>query len=160
MCVSQALNESPRLCNVHAQLPSHVWLFATPWTAALQTDCSLSMGFPRQENWSGLPLPSPGDHPNSGTELSSPGGLADSLPLSHWWSPACTKEAVMGTDPHLAGRCMGCCLGIEPPEGAPSSSCRKADHVLASTFPASFEWKSPSLAAACCRGQMHRVEGA
>ena len=36
---------------------SHVWLFATPWTAAHQAP--LSMGFSRQEYWSGLPLPSP-----------------------------------------------------------------------------------------------------
>ena len=35
---------------------SHVWLLATPWTAAYQAP--LSMGFPRQEYWSGLPLPS------------------------------------------------------------------------------------------------------
>ena len=34
--------------------------FATPWTVALQA--SLSMGFSRQECWSGLPCPSPGDH--------------------------------------------------------------------------------------------------
>ena len=36
---------------------SRVWLFATPWTAAYQAPSS--MGFPRQEYWSGLPLPSP-----------------------------------------------------------------------------------------------------
>ena len=36
---------------------SHVWLFATPWTAAHQAP--LSMGFSRQEYWSGSPLPSP-----------------------------------------------------------------------------------------------------
>jgi len=36
---------------------SHVWLFATPWTAAYQAP--LPMGFSRQEYWSGLPLPSP-----------------------------------------------------------------------------------------------------
>ena len=35
------------------------WLFATSWTVARQA--SLSMGFSRQENWSGLPFPSPGD---------------------------------------------------------------------------------------------------
>ena len=35
---------------------SHVWLFTTPWTAAYQAH--LSMGFSRQEYWSGLPLPS------------------------------------------------------------------------------------------------------
>ena len=40
-----------------AQLFSCVWLFVTPWTVACQA--SLSMGFPRQEDWSGLPLSSP-----------------------------------------------------------------------------------------------------
>ena len=38
---------------------SHVWLLATPWTAAYQA--SPSMGFSRQEYWSGVPLPSPND---------------------------------------------------------------------------------------------------
>ena len=36
-----------------------VWLFATPWTVAYQAP--LSMGFSRQEYWSGLPFPPPGD---------------------------------------------------------------------------------------------------
>ena len=40
------------------QLLSRVWLFATPWTVAYQA--SPSMGFSRQEYWSGLPFPSPG----------------------------------------------------------------------------------------------------
>ena len=40
---------------------SHVWLFATLWTIAYQAP--LSMGFSRQENWSGLPFTSPGDLP-------------------------------------------------------------------------------------------------
>ena len=44
---------------------------ATPWTVARQAPPS--MGFSRQEYWSGLPLPSPGDLPNPGTE---PGSLA------------------------------------------------------------------------------------
>ena len=39
-----------------------VRLFATPWTVACQGP--LSMGFSRQEYWSGLPFPSPGDLPN------------------------------------------------------------------------------------------------
>ena len=38
-----------------------------------------SMGFPRQEYWSGLPFPSPGDLPNPGTEPGSPAFWADSL---------------------------------------------------------------------------------
>ena len=44
---------------------SRVRLCATPWTTAHQTP--LSMGFSRQENWSGLPCPSPGDLPNQGS---------------------------------------------------------------------------------------------
>ena len=48
---------------------SWVQLFATPWTVACQAP--LSIGFPRQEYWSGLPCPSPGDLPNPGTELLS-----------------------------------------------------------------------------------------
>ena len=52
--------------------------FATPWTVAHQA--SLSTGFSRQENWSGLPFPSPGDLPNSGIEVRSPALQADSLP--------------------------------------------------------------------------------
>ena len=46
------------------KLLSCVWLFATPWTVAYQAP--LSMGFPRQEYWSGLPFPSPGDLPDPG----------------------------------------------------------------------------------------------
>ena len=40
----------------------------------------LSMGFSRQEYWSGLPFPSPGDHPNPGIESESAALQADSLP--------------------------------------------------------------------------------
>ena len=49
---------------------SHVRLFATPWTAAHQVP--LSMGFPRQEYWSGLPFPPPRDLPDSGFKPMSP----------------------------------------------------------------------------------------
>ena len=49
---------------------SHVWLFATPGTVAYQA--LPSMGFSRQEYWSGLPFPSPGDLPNPGIEPGSP----------------------------------------------------------------------------------------
>ena len=45
------------------------------------------MGFPRQEYWSGLPFPSPGDLPDPGIELGSPALQVDSLPLSHLGSP-------------------------------------------------------------------------
>ena len=51
---------------------------ATPWTVACQA--LLSMGFSRQEYWSGLPFPSPGDLPDPGIEPGSPALQADSLP--------------------------------------------------------------------------------
>ena len=50
----------------------------TPWTLACQTP--LSMGFSRQEYWTGLPKPSPGDLPNPGIESMSPVLPARSLP--------------------------------------------------------------------------------
>ena len=67
----------------------HVWVFATLWTVACQAP--LSMGFSRQEHWSGLPFPSPGDLPDSGFEPA----LQSLLPcrqilyhLSHQGSPS------------------------------------------------------------------------
>ena len=54
---------------------------ATPWTITHQAP--LSMGFSRQEYWSGLPFLSPGDLPDPGVEPGSPSLQALSLPLSH-----------------------------------------------------------------------------
>ena len=59
------------------KLLSCVRLFATPWTVAHQAPPS--MGFSRQEYWSGLPFPSPGDLPNPGIEPRSPALQADYL---------------------------------------------------------------------------------
>ena len=56
---------------------SCVRLFVTPWTAANQDP--QSMGFSRQEYWSGLPFPSPGDLPDPGIEPRSPALEADAL---------------------------------------------------------------------------------
>ena len=53
---------------------SRVQLFATPWTLAHQAP--LSMGFSRQEHWSGSPFPSPGDLPDPGIEPASLASLA------------------------------------------------------------------------------------
>ena len=69
----------PCACMLHSF--SHVRLFATLWTIAYQAP--LSMGFSRQEYWSGLPRPPPGDLPNPGiepTSLAFPALQADSLP--------------------------------------------------------------------------------
>ena len=59
------------------KLLSRVRLFATPWTVAHQA--SPSMGFSRQEYWSRLPVPSPGDLPDPGIEPRSPMLQADTL---------------------------------------------------------------------------------
>ena len=61
---------------------SRVRLFATPWTVAYQDPPS--MGFSRQEHWTGLPFPSPGDLTNPGMKPGSPalqGGALLSEPL-------------------------------------------------------------------------------
>ena len=55
---------------VKVKLLNHVPLFATPWIVAYQAPPS--MGFARQEYWSGLPFPSPGDLPDPGIEPTSP----------------------------------------------------------------------------------------
>ena len=54
---------------------------ATPWTVAYQAP--QSMAFFRQEYWSGLPFPSPGNLPDPGMEPGSPALQADALP-SEW----------------------------------------------------------------------------
>ena len=65
---------------IHAKSLSHVQLFVTPWTVAHQAP--LSRGFSRQEHWSGLPCPPPGDLTDTGME------------------PVCLKS------PALSGRCF------------------------------------------------------
>ena len=61
---------------------SYVWLFMTPWTVAPQAH--LSMGFPKQEYWSGLPFPSPGDLPNPGIKPASLYLCIGRQILYHW----------------------------------------------------------------------------
>ena len=65
------------LCTNVLSCFSHVQLFTTLWTVAHQAP--LSMGFPKQEYWSGLPFPSPGDLPDPGIEPRFPALQADSL---------------------------------------------------------------------------------
>ena len=62
---------------VKVKLLSRVRLFATPWTVAYQAPTS--MGFSRQEYWSGVPFPSPGDLPDPGIEPGCPTFQADAL---------------------------------------------------------------------------------
>ena len=65
------------MLKVKVKLLSRVRLFKTPWTVAHQDPPSI--GFSKQEYWSGLPFPSPGDLPNPGIEPVSPAFQADAL---------------------------------------------------------------------------------
>ena len=76
-------------------LLSRAGLFATPWTVACQA--SLSMGFSRQEYWSGLPFPSPGALPNPGIKPEFPALQADSLPSEPQGSPSPQKSIIIQT---------------------------------------------------------------
>ena len=69
--------EASSIMKVKVKSLSLVQLFATPWTVAHQAPPS--MEFSRQEYWTGLPFPSPGDLPDSGIEPRSPALQADAL---------------------------------------------------------------------------------
>ena len=69
-------------CCLVTQSPTLV----TPWTVACQA--SLSTGFSRQEYWSGVPFPSPGDLPHPGIKPRSPALQADSLTTEIWGKPS------------------------------------------------------------------------
>ena len=74
--VDVTLREHLLMCRAVPSCFNHVQLCATPWTVACQAP--LSTGFSRQECWSGLPFPSPGDLPDPGFK---PVGLPSYL---HW----------------------------------------------------------------------------
>ena len=80
---------SPHCAPAHAQGLIHVLLLCDPM------DCSPPSssvhGLSRQEYWSGLPFPSPGDLPNLGVKPASPALQVDSLPLSHQGGPTQLK---------------------------------------------------------------------
>ena len=68
--LSGSLDEGWLFLESESLLLSYVQLFETPWIAACQSP--LSMGFPRQEYWSGLLSPAPRDLPDPETETASP----------------------------------------------------------------------------------------
>ena len=73
---------------------SRVRLLATPWTVAYQA--LQSMAFSRQEYWSGLPFPPPGDLPNPGIEPRSPALQTDALPSEPSGKPGDCKVMFKG----------------------------------------------------------------
>ena len=70
---------------MHAQSLQCVRIFVTPWTVAHQAP--LFIGFPRQEYWSGLSFPFPGDIFDPAIKPVAPALQVGSLPLSHQQSP-------------------------------------------------------------------------
>ena len=80
-----------------------VWLFVTPWMVTRQVP--LSMEFSRQEYWSGLPFPSPGDLPTPGIKPGSPSLQADALPSEpqkgNWRKPNFFKKVNQFPIKHL-----------------------------------------------------------
>ena len=75
---------------------SRVQLFATPWTVAYQAPPS--MGFSRQEYWSGLPFPFPGDLPKPGLKPRSPALEADTKAL---WDASIILILLVSDDPQV-----------------------------------------------------------
>ena len=89
---------------------SRVPLLVTPWTVARQAPPS--MRFSRQEYWSGLPCPPPGDIPNPGIELRSPALQADSLPIDLLAKSSPPPASVNKVDWHRAMLIHFCALNL------------------------------------------------
>ena len=92
-----AEQHSEWVIRVHEWVLSHfsrVWLFVAPWAVTHQAP--LSMGFSRQEYWSGLPFPSPGDLPDPGIE---PGSLTFPALAGKFFTTSATWEAFVYTYP-------------------------------------------------------------
>ena len=97
---------------MHAQLLSHVQLFVSPYTIAHQAP--LSMGFSRQEYWSGLPFPPPGDLPNPGIKQVSPALAGRFFITEPRGKPICPGQTC--TLGHA--RCRWLSSGLQAPPGA------------------------------------------
>ena len=99
---------------------SCIWLFATPWTIAHQAP--LSMGFSRQEYWSGLPCPPPGDLPDPLHLLHLLHWQADSLPTAppsnaaHLFIASCIQNSLLNLQTaKTSSLCdLGSCLQPHP----------------------------------------------
>ena len=102
---------------------------ATPWTVAHQAP--LSMGFPRQESWSGLPFPTPGDIPNQGIKLVSPALAGRFLYTSQSQSPNSFHPGIQLSSLHSTSVVSLNCNGAS-----------MTSHNLASTHPTDLLWPS------------------
>ena len=112
-------------------------------------DCSLPFssvhGLSRQEYWSGLPFPSPGDLPDLGIELGSPSLQADSLPLHHLGSPILYVGAAAA-----AKSLQSCPTLCDPIDGSPPGSPvpgilqARTPEWVAISFSNAWKWKVKS----------------
>ena len=93
-----SLSEGTQLIYKEKSL-SRVQIFLTPWAEAHRA--SLSMGFSRQEYWSGLPFPSPGDLPDRGTEPRSTALQADALPSEPPWKSSVNLQLLVIKDAYF-----------------------------------------------------------
>ena len=123
---------------------SHVWLFATPWTVVYQAPPS--MGFSRQECWSGLPFPSPGDLPDPGIEPGSPALQTDALPSEPPGKPAASAKSLQ--------QCRTLCDPIDgSPPGSPVPGILQARTLewVAISFSNAWRWKVKVKSLSCVR---------
>ena len=113
---------------------SPVRLFATPWTAAYKAP--LSMEFSRQENWSGLPFPSPGDLPDPGIKPESLELQVDTSPPEPSGKPLAAAK--------LLQLCPTLCDPIDgSPPGSPVPGILQAGTLewVAISFSNAWKWK-------------------
>ena len=96
---------------------NHVWLFVTPWTVARQAP--LSVGFSRQEYWSGMPFPPPGDIPDPGIEPEYPAFPSlEGMFFTSW----ATREALIHNAAAAAKSLQSCPTLCDPIDGSPPGS--------------------------------------
>ena len=118
------------LCMPVLSLSSRVHLFVTPWTVAHHAP--LSMGFSRQEYWSGLPCPPPGDLPDPGVELVS---LMSPALAGRFFTTSATWEALeLGCLQFLSRLCF-IHFPSSPQTHCGNSTARTSEHQALSEFP-------------------------
>ena len=122
-----------------------VCLFVTQWTGVRQA--SLSMGFSRQEYWSGLPFPSPGDLPDPGIKPQSPALWEDSLPLNHQGHPTCKDWQSRGIKTQPLGPYRRVISSSEPPWDQDQLRPFLRSHH---SFLTAWRWRKSSLRLVCC----------
>ena len=110
------------------------------WTVAYQA--SPSMGFSRQEYWSGLPFPSPGDLPNPGIEPVSPTLQADALPSEPPGKPKNVSTYLL-ISAAVAKSLQSCSTLCDPIDGSPPGS-----HVPGILQARTLEWVAISFSSA------------